>query len=78
MQFSEKPDSVRINHNFQKIPDLGHKNIVAGSIITMSMIQHHFCLLIMNRKFIKFSNMSKLALLLRTICKTGIQAKTIC
>ena len=57
---------------------LGIKNMLAGSIITMSMIQHHFCLLIMNQKLIKFSNMSKLALLLRTICKTGIQAKTIC
>ena len=49
----------------------------AGSIITMIMIQHHFCLLIMNQKLIKFSNMSKLALLLRTICNTDIQAKTM-
>ena len=25
-QFSEKPDSARVNHNFQKFSDLGHKN----------------------------------------------------
>ena len=62
----------------QKFSDLGHKNMLAGSIITISMKHNHFCLLIMNQKLIKISNMSKLALLLRTICKTGIQAKTIC
>ena len=26
LQFSEKPDSARVNHNFQKFSDLGHKN----------------------------------------------------
>ena len=39
---------------FQKFSDLGHKNMFAGSIITMSMIQHHFCLIIMNEKLINF------------------------
>ena len=33
---------------------LGIKNMFAGSIITMSMIQHHFCLIIMNEKLINF------------------------
>ena len=32
----------------------GIKNMFAGSIITMSMIQHHFCLIIMNQKLINF------------------------
>ena len=55
-QFSEKPNSARVSHNFQKLSDLGHKkNMFAGSILTMSMIvmiQHHFCLIIMNEKLI--------------------------
>ena len=53
-QFSEKPDSARVNHNFQKFSDLGHKNMFAISIITMSMIQHHLCLIIINEKLINF------------------------
>ena len=32
----------------------GIKNMFAGSIITMSMIQHHFCPFIMNEKLINF------------------------
>ena len=56
--------------------------MLAGSIITMSKNYEHdttfFLSAIMNQKLIKFSNMYKLALLLRIICKTGIQAKTIC
>ena len=53
-QFSEKPDSARVNHNFQKFSDLRHKNMFAGSIITMNMIQHYFCLILMNQKLIDF------------------------
>ena len=30
------------------------KNIFAVSIITMCMIQHHFCLIIMNQKLMNF------------------------
>ena len=40
--------------SLKKFSDLGHKNMFAGSIITMSMIQHHFCLIIMNEKIINF------------------------
>ena len=47
--FSEKLNSARVNRNFQKFSDLVHTTIFVGSIITMSMIQHHFCLIIMNQ-----------------------------
>ena len=32
----------------------GIKNMLAGSIFTMNMIQHYFCLIIMNQKLINF------------------------
>ena len=62
-QFSEKLDSAHVNNDFKNSSDLGHKNMLAGSIITIS-----FCLLIMKQKLIKLSNMSKLALVFRIIC----------
>ena len=33
---------------------LGIKNMFAGSIITMNMIQHYFCLILMNQKLIYY------------------------
>ena len=53
-QFSEKPDSARVNYNFQKFSNLRHKNMFAGSVITMNMIQHYFCLILMNQKLANF------------------------
>ena len=38
--------STIISKNSQIFSDLWHKNMFAGSIITMNMIQHYFCLIL--------------------------------
>lgn len=60
--------------NLQKFSNLGHKKHACwinhyNEHDTTSFLSAY------NESELKFSNMSKLALLLRTICKTGIQAK---
>ena len=51
-QFSEKPDSARISHNFQKRSYLGHKKHVCW-IIHYNESMLNFCLIIANQKLIK-------------------------
>ena len=63
----ENVKSERAAANFQKSRTLrasiiisknsqiyGIKNMFAGSIIRMNMIQHYFCLVLMNQKLINF------------------------